>query len=68
MLGKAEAALLRMDRLDDAIARLPAHASRRWPDSAITLNALGYTLADRTEQYDEAAEKLINKALELDPE
>jgi tetratricopeptide (TPR) repeat protein len=32
----------------------------------MSLNALGYTLADRTDQYDEAA-KLIHKALELDP-
>ena len=33
---------------------------------AMTLNALGYTLADRTDRYDEAA-KLIEKALEMDP-
>ena len=64
-LGKAEL-LLRMDRLDDAID-LYRRSARRWPDSAITLNALGYTLADRTDQYDEAAQ-LIHKALELDPE
>jgi hypothetical protein len=32
----------------------------------MTLNALGYTLADRTDRYDEAA-KFIHKALELDP-
>ena len=64
-LGKAEL-LLRMDRLGDAID-LYRKTARRWPDSAMTLNALGYTLADRTEQYDEAA-KLIHKALELDPE
>jgi tetratricopeptide (TPR) repeat protein len=63
-LGKAEL-LLRMDRLDDAIA-LYRQTARRWPDSAMSLNALGYTLADRTDQYDEAA-KLIHKALELDP-
>jgi Flp pilus assembly protein TadD len=31
------------------------------------LNALGYTLADRTDEYREA-EKLIVKALKLDPE
>ena len=63
-LGKAEL-LLRMDRLDDAID-LYRKTAKRWPDSAMTLNALGYTLADRTDQYDEA-EKLIHKALELDP-
>ena len=30
------------------------------------MNALGYTLADRTDQYKEA-EKLIRKALKIDP-
>ncbi len=64
-LGKAEL-LLRMNRLDDAIA-LYRQSARRWPDSAMSLNALGYTLADRTDQYDEAA-RLIHKALELDPD
>ncbi len=64
-LGRAEL-LLRMDRLDDAIAQYRL-AARRWPDSAMSLNALGYTLADRTEEFDEA-EKLIGKAMELDPE
>ena len=64
-LGKAEL-LLRMDRLDDAID-LYRKSAKRWPDSAMTLNALGYTLADRTDRYDEAA-KLIHKALEMDPE
>jgi len=64
-LGKAEL-LLRMDRLDDAI-ELYRKTAKRWPDSAMTLNALGYTLADRTDRYDEAA-KLIQKALKMDPE
>ncbi len=64
LLGRAEL-LLRMDRLDDAIAQYRA-AARRWPDSAMSLNALGYTLADRTDEYREA-EKLIRKALEYDP-
>ena len=64
-LGKAEL-LLRMDRVDDAID-LYRKAARRWPDSSMTLNALGYTLADRTDRYDEAG-KLIRKALEMDPE
>ena len=64
-LGKAEL-LLRMDRLDDAVD-LYRQTAKRWPDSAMTLNALGYTLADRTDRYDEAA-KYIHKALELEPE
>lgn len=37
------------------------------PDNAQALNALGYTLADRTERYDEALE-LITQALELGPD
>lgn len=64
-LGKAEL-LLRMDRLDEAIA-LYRKSAKRWPDSAMSLNALGYTLADRTDEYEEAA-KLIEKALELQPD
>ncbi|MFQ5982438.1 MAG: tetratricopeptide repeat protein [Woeseiaceae bacterium] len=65
VLGKAEL-LLRMGRLDDAI-REYRQSVKRWPDSAMSLNALGYTLADRTEEYAEA-EKLIKKALKLDPD
>ena len=38
----------------------------RQPDHANALNALGYTLADQTDRYDEAME-LITKALELRP-
>ncbi len=64
-LGRAEL-LLRMDRLDDSIDAYRA-AARRWPESSITLNALGYTLADRTDQHREA-EKLIRKALKYDPD
>jgi tetratricopeptide (TPR) repeat protein len=64
-LGRAEL-LLRMDRLDDAISAYRA-AAKRWPDSSITLNALGYTLADRTEEYRDA-EKYIRKALKYDPD
>ena len=37
------------------------------PDNATALNALGYTLADRTERYDEALQ-LISRALELRPD
>lgn len=65
LLGRAEL-LLRMDRLDDAIEQYRA-AVKRWPDSAMSLNALGYTLADHTDEYREA-EKLIRKALEHDPD
>ena len=65
LLGRAEL-LLRMGRLDDAIAQY-REAAERWPESAMSLNALGYTLADRTDEYREA-EKLIRKALEYDPE
>jgi tetratricopeptide (TPR) repeat protein len=64
-LSRAEL-LLRMGRLDDAIAQYRV-AVDRWPDSSLALNALGYTLADRTDRYREA-EKLIRKALRLDPE
>jgi tetratricopeptide (TPR) repeat protein len=65
LLGRGEL-LLRMGRLDDAVAQYRATA-KRWPESAMSLNALGYTLADRTDDYREA-EKLIRKALEYDPE
>ncbi len=64
-LSRAEL-MLRMGRLDDSIEAYRA-AAKRWPDSSMTLNALGYTLADRTEEYREA-EKLIRKALKYDPE
>jgi tetratricopeptide (TPR) repeat protein len=65
VLGRAEL-LLRMGKLDDSIVQY-RQAAKRWPDDALTLNALGYTLADRTDEYREA-EKLIVKALKLDPE
>jgi len=39
---------------------------RYQPNNATALNALGYTLADRTTRYDEALE-LIEKALQLEP-
>jgi tetratricopeptide (TPR) repeat protein len=65
LLGRAEL-LLRMDRLEYAVAQYRA-AAERCPDSAMSLNALGYTLADRTDEYKEA-EKLIRKALEYDPD
>ena len=39
----------------------------RKPDHAAALNALGYTLADRTDRFDEAL-ALITRALELTPD
>jgi tetratricopeptide (TPR) repeat protein len=65
VLARAEL-LLRMDRLDEAIEQYRV-AVKRWPDSAMSLNALGYTLVDRTDKYREA-EKLIRKAIRYDPE
>ncbi len=65
VLGRAEL-LLRMGRLDDAITAY-RRAVKRWPDSPQSLNALGYTLADRSTEYREA-ERLIRKALKYDPE
>ncbi len=62
-LGRAEL-LLSMGRLDDALEGY-ADMARRWPKSAMALNAYGYTLADRTDRYREA-EKLIRKALRYD--
>jgi tetratricopeptide (TPR) repeat protein len=64
VLGKAEL-LLRMDRLDDAIDKY-REAVKRWPESAMSLNALGYTLVDRTDRVAEAA-RLIREALDLEP-
>lgn len=65
VLGKAEL-LLRMDKIDEAIDQY-RDAVKRWPDSAMSLNALGYTLADRTTRYREA-ERLIRKALDKEPD
>ncbi|MFQ6003962.1 MAG: tetratricopeptide repeat protein [Woeseia sp.] len=65
VLGKAEL-FLRMGRLEEAISEY-RQCVKRWPDSAMSLNALGYTLADRTGEYAEA-ERLIEKALKLDPD
>ncbi len=64
-LSRAEL-LLKMDRLDEALAGY-ADAARRFPKSALSLNAYGYTLADRTDRFAEA-EKLIRKALRYEPE
>ena len=58
--------LLRMGRVDDALDAYSV-AVKRWPKSALSLNAYGYTLADRTDRFAEA-EKLIQKAIKLDPD
>ena len=65
LLGKGDL-LLRMERLDDAITVF-RDAYERWPESATALNALGYTLADRTDRYKEAY-RLIKKALAKEPD
>lgn len=64
-LGRA-ALLLSMDRVNESIDAYRV-AVDRWPDSPLSLNALGYTLADHTDEYKEA-EKLIRKALRYDPD
>ncbi len=56
----------RLDRLDVVERDLKAIIARE-PNNADALNALGYTLADRTERYDEAL-KLIERALALKPD
>jgi len=56
----------RLDRLQQAEDDFRA-VLKQDPDNARTLNALGYTLADRTERYDEAL-VLIEKALAQTPD
>ncbi|MBT8446285.1 MAG: tetratricopeptide repeat protein, partial [Gammaproteobacteria bacterium] len=53
----------RLDRLDQLEADLRLILDKE-PENAQALNALGYTLADRTERYDEALE-LIERALAI---
>jgi tetratricopeptide (TPR) repeat protein len=65
VLSRAEL-LLQMGRLDEAFDEY-AGAVKRWPKSAMSLNAYGYSLADRTDRYREA-EKLIRKAIKYDPD
>ncbi|MBS0213425.1 MAG: hypothetical protein JSR26_09660 [Proteobacteria bacterium] len=55
-----------MDRIPEAEADLRAIIAAD-PNNAEALNALGYTLADRTERYAEA-QALIEKALRLKPD
>src|SRR5204862_4412157 len=54
-----------LDRVDDAERDLRRIVTLD-PDDADALNALGYTLADRTDRHDEALD-LIQKALEKKP-
>lgn len=56
----------KMDRLDILEQDLRSILERE-PDNARALNALGYTLADRTTRYEEAL-ALIKRALELNPQ
>ena len=56
----------RMDRLD-LLERDMREIILRDPDNAEALNALGYTLADRTDRFEEAYE-LIKRAIELKPD
>lgn len=55
-----------LDRIDVAERDLRSILVEQ-PDNAAALNALGYTLADRTDRYHEAAE-LIRRAYALQPE
>ena len=57
------------EKLDD-LARLEVELNRilkKEPDNAAALNALGYTLADRTDRIEEA-QKLVSRAFELRPD
>ncbi len=56
----------RLDRID-VVERDLRDVLEREPDNGDALNALGYTLADRTERYEEAYE-LIKRAYELKPD
>ncbi|MCB1743983.1 MAG: tetratricopeptide repeat protein, partial [Gammaproteobacteria bacterium] len=56
---------VRGDRMEQVEADLRSILSRE-PDNADALNALGYTLADKTDRYDEALE-LVKRAYELRP-
>ncbi len=56
---------VQLDKLD-IVERDLREILNREPDNADALNALGYTLADRTDRYDEAY-VLIKRAYELKP-
>lgn len=53
----------RLDVLEQDLRKILA----RYPDDVSALNALGYTLADRTDRYEEAL-IYLEKALELQPD
>ena len=55
-----------LDQLELAESDL-RHIISRHPDNAAAINALGYTLADRTDRYEEA-EQLIRQAYALQPD
>jgi tetratricopeptide (TPR) repeat protein len=65
LLARANTVLQRGD-LDGAIDQYRDIVDL-YPDSATALNALGYTLADRTRKLREA-ERLIDRALEMEPD
>ncbi len=56
----------RLGRLPEAVADMRAVAARR-PDDPVTLNALGYTLVDRSIAIEEG-QRLIVRALEAKPD
>ncbi len=56
----------RLDKLDVLEADLQKILDKK-PDDVGALNALGYTLTDRTQRYDEAA-KYLERALSLQPD
>jgi len=56
----------RMDRIDDALRELRALLEKN-PDDPIALNAVGYTLADRTDRYEEAY-AYIKRAYDQSPD
>lgn len=56
----------RLDKLDVLEADLQKILQKK-PDDVGALNALGYTLTDRTQRYDEA-EKYLEQALKLQPD
>ncbi|MEM6483437.1 MAG: tetratricopeptide repeat protein [Pseudomonadota bacterium] len=58
--------LERQGDIDGAVSDLREIIART-PDNATALNALGYTLANRTQRYTEARE-LIEKALKISPD
>lgn len=58
--------LVQLGRVDDALEDF-GHLVALYPDDPTALNALGYTLADRTERYAEAYE-LISRAIAEQPD